>query len=332
MIQPSKPLAERWRPNIMIFGASGTGKTRTWLDIVKFTGARALCIDTHHGTDAWVRVYPDGWDVVHSGDPDELEEQIDNYLTRPAGYTMFVIDDISVVTAELQNKADDELRPLRRRKDVTVGTFGSVMDPGSWGQLKRIANIAMNKLTHLDMARIVVARSKPHYEVKPGAGFALERRGKTWSGDKDMEYSFDLVLQLEKFGDRRVAIVEKARGLPEMPTMIEDFDAAKLLAALPGGGDGFCDPSKPAPVITATQAQQLRDLLATAKLEAGRQSRILNHYGAVSIEDLPAKNFQVLMAGLLKHIREQQSPAVVTDTDPKPEPEPQPETKTEGAE
>jgi len=75
MIAPSKPSQRQWRPNILIFGASGTGKTRTWLDLQRLTGARAICFDTHHGTDAWAHTYPDGWDVVHSSSPEELDER-----------------------------------------------------------------------------------------------------------------------------------------------------------------------------------------------------------------------------------------------------------------
>lgn len=303
MIHPTKPSARRWRPNILIFGASGTGKTRTWLDLVRLTGAKALCMDTHHGTDAWAHTYPTGWDVVHSSSPTELEQQIDHYLAVPAGYTMFVVDDISVAYTELQDQADDELRPLRQRKDTTIGRFGSVMDPGSWSQVKRMAHVSLNKLTHLDMARVVVARSKPHYEASSSGGkLQLERKGKTWSGDKDMEYSFDLVIQLEKYGDRRVAVIEKARGMPNMPSTIEEFTAEKLLQYLPCGASGFTDPSTPEPVVDEAQANELRSLFALAALEPGRQSRVLAHYGATTIDDMPLKNLGALTAALTAEI------------------------------
>lgn len=299
MISPTKPVARDWRPNILMFGASGTGKTRTWLDLVKITGARALVIDTHHGTDAWAASYPDGWDVVHTSSPEEIEDQIDHYLARRSDYTAFVIDDISVVHTELQDRADDELRPIRTRRDQSVGRFGSVMDPGSWGVIKRMAAVTTNKLTHLPMARIVVARSKPHYEASTGSGgkLALERKGKTWSGDKDLEYSFDLVLQLEKFGDRRVAVVEKARGM-RLPTTIDDFDAQKLLDLLPCGPAGFRAVGAPEPMITREQADSLRALFSAARLAPGRQSAALHHYGAISIDDLPARHYLALVGNL----------------------------------
>jgi len=303
MIAPSKPSQRQWRPNILIFGASGTGKTRTWLDLQRLTGARAICFDTHHGTDAWAHTYPDGWDVVHSSSPEELDEQITHYLANPGDYTMFIVDDISVAYTELQERADDELRPQRRKKDVSVGQFGSVMDPGSWAQVKRMAHVSLNKLTHLDMARVVVARSKPHYTASTvGGKLQLERKGQTWSGDKDMEYSFDLVLQLEKYGDRRVAVVEKARGMSSMPSTIEDVSAEALLALLPCGAKGFTDAATPEPIITDEQAQTLRGLFARCQelptWVAGRQSRALNYYGAMSIEDVPAARFTALRDAL----------------------------------
>jgi hypothetical protein len=297
MIQPTKPTARIWRPNILIFGDSGTGKTKTWLDLMQLTGARALCVDTHNGTNAWVRTYPEGWDVVHSDSPDEIEEQIDYRLQFPGDYTMFVVDDWSVAHTELQNMADDELRPVRKLKDRSIGKFTSVLDPGAKSIVKRIAQIPVNKLTHLDMARVVVARAQPKYKAKSDGSF-FERDGTTYSGEKDMAYSFDLVLQLEKYGDRRVAVIEKARGMPHFPATIEEFTAEKLLALLPGGKEGFVRKSTPEPVVTKEQADALRAMFAELKLEPGRQSKALQIYGAVTCDDLPAKNYEPLMARL----------------------------------
>lgn len=296
MIQPTKPSARQWRPNILIYGASGTGKTKTWLDLRAITGARALVIDTHHGTDAWSRIYPDGWDVVHSASPVEMEAQIRHYCAIPGKYTMFIIDDITVPIAEVTNMADDELRPAKQRRDQSIGMFSGVIDIGTWGPIKRIIHRPLNALTHLDMARIVVARSQPHYE-QTGDG---KRRlvGSTWKGDKEMDYSFDLVLQLERFGDVHTAVRIKARGLPDFPMMIEEFTAEKLLAHLPCGVKGFTDPTTPEPLIDATQANDLRALLARAALEPGRQSRALQHFGATSIDDVPARQFAGLVAAL----------------------------------
>lgn len=294
MIAPQRPQQRQWRPNILIFGASGTGKTRTWLDLVRLTGARCLAIDTHHGTDAWANAYPTGWDVVHTASPDEIEAQIDHYCARPSGYSMFVVDDISVAHTMLQDSADDELRPMRKRKDPSVGRFQGVLDPGAWGVLKRMAHVSLHKLTHLDMARVVVARSKPHYQAGSNGKVAS---GSTFAGDKDMEYSFDLVLQLEKFGATRVAIVEKARGI-EMPATIEDFTAEKLLALLPCGAAGFTDQAKPEALIDREQAQFLRALFADAALEPGRQTRALAAYGATTIDDVPAARYLDLVQAL----------------------------------
>lgn len=322
MIAPSKPAARRWRPNILIFGASGTGKTKTWLDLVKLTGAHALCIDTHGGTKAWVKDYPTGWDVVDSSSPQEIEEQIDHYLAKPSGYTMFVVDDLSVVHNELLGMADDEIRPLRKRKDKDIGQFTGILDPGSQAVVKRIAAIAMNKLTHLDMARIVVARSKPKYKANPGGGKLFEVDGVTWSGDKDIEYSFDLVIQLEKFGDRRVGVVTKARGMPNMPATIEEFTAEKLLALLPCGAAGFTDASVAEPLIDAVQANMLREMFTIAAMEPGRQSRALNHFGATSIEDVPAKNYRALTEALR---------TVIAEKSPQQTQQPQPSTATKAS-
>lgn len=296
MLKPETPQAKPWRPNILMFGASGTGKTKTWMDLAKLTGAKCLAIDTHKGTDAWAHLYADHYQVVHTSSPPEIEAQLDHYLETPDGFSMFVVDDISVSHTVLQDMADDELRPLKKGK---AGQFSGVLDPGARSIIKRLAHVTLNKLTHLDMARIVVARSKPHYEASSkGGAFTLERKGTTFAGDKDMEYDFDLVLQLEKYGTRRVAVTEKSRGMPDFPATIEDFTAEKLLALLPCGPAGFTDPSQPAPVVTEEQADEIRTLFGLAKLEPGRQSKALAHHGAHSIDDLPRGAFPLLVSQL----------------------------------
>ncbi len=315
MLTPTKPTSRQWRPNILIFGASGTGKTKTWLDLVKLTGARALVFDTHHGTDAWAASYPTGWEVVHSSSPEELDDQIDHYCARPGNFSMFVVDDISVVHVEQQDIADDELRPLKQMRDRTVGKFGAVLDPGARAQVSRMNRVALNKLTHLDMARVVVARCTPKYRPRTDGKF-FEQDGWTFSGDKEMPYSFDMVMHLETYGQRRVAVIEKARGMPTFPATIEEFDAAKLLAQLPCGRAGFTDPAKPEPLISAEQVAELRSVFAEAALEPGRQSRALNHFGATSIKDVPAARYHELMAALR---------TVIDSKKPKSAPEPNPE-------
>lgn len=303
MLKPEKPEAKPWRPNILMFGASGTGKTKTWLDLAKLTGAKCLAIDTHHGTDAWAGLYAEDYQVVHTASPPEIESQVDHYLEHPDGFSMFVLDDISVSHTALQDMADDELRPGKPK----AGQFSGVLDPGARSIIKRLAHVTLNKLVHLDMARIVVARSKPHYEASSRGGtFTLERKGTTFAGDKDMEYDFDLVLQLEKYGTRRVAVVEKARGMPDFPSTIEDFTAEKLLALLPCGPTGFTDPSRPNPVVTEAQADELRQLFMVAQLAPGRQSKALAHHGAQSIDDLPRVAFTKLVSQLQRAISQKQ--------------------------
>lgn len=273
VLRPQRASALPHRPSIMVYGSAGAGKTRLHLEIAKLTGARALVIDTEHGTDPYRKHYD--FDVIHTDSPPEIEAQVDYYLERPEGYTMLVVDPISCVHAALENMADDELRP--KRKADEVGRFGSVIDPAAKNILKRIARILPAKLHKLDMAKIVTARAKPVWQD-------WKRVGETWEGDNSLEYEFDLVLELKVVGVNRIATVKKARGL-QMPRTIDDFTAAKLLEFLPA--EGFSGESTPNPLVTDEQAEEIRRLLPLANLDPAVWSQALTQYGATCIEDMP---------------------------------------------
>ncbi len=292
-LKPESPEDKSWRPNIFIYGESGTGKTKTLLDLAKLTGAKLLLIDSHHGTDAWAHLYKGVYQVIHTDSPPEVEAQVDYYLEFPEGFTMFGIDDISCVHGQMSNMADDELRP---KKKTDVGMFGTVMDPGVFGIIKRLNRLVPAKLRKMDMARIVVGRSKPNYKSSTVNGhLKLERSGTTWEGDNSLTYEFDLVLELVKYGSHRVAVVEKSRGMPDFPSTIEAFNAAKLIELLPNKGEGFSKTSTPNPVLTAVQAIEIMDLFKVAELDPVRQSKAISHYGGTCIEDIPRKHFPELV-------------------------------------
>lgn len=283
-LQPQKAKAEKLRPNILVYGESGAGKTLLGLQLAKLTGAKLLVIDGDGGT----RDYGGIFDFHHivTDDPLELEAQVDYYLEHPGEFTMMMVDPISVFHQRVEAMADDEIRPHKGK----VGRFSSVLDPGARANIKRLNRITLAKLRRLDMALVVTARAKPKYKVVTHGGKlkGLEREGTTWEGDNMTDYEFRDTLQLVKFGDRRVVQWEKTRGKANSRIEADDpLKVAEKLLPVITNPQGFTDAAEARPVVTEEMAEEIHDLVRSVELEPGELTRILGRAGASEVEELP---------------------------------------------
>ncbi len=295
-LKPEKAKARPWRPNVLIYGEAGTGKTIFALELSKIIKAKTLLIDAERGSERYGASFD--FDVIHTDDPEEIDEQIDYYLEHPDGFTCFVIDPISTVHNRLTGMADDELRGKRTKGGGKVGRFESVLDPGARALLKRYNKSTMAKLKRLDMTRIVTARAKPKYKVTTSGGkFSMERQGTTWEGDNSLDFEFDIVIELLKTGSgKHLGRVEKSRGF-EWGEQISDF-SAKRFVELIGPAATWNAESKPRPVISSDDAKKVRQLLDDTSPDPGAITRALTHYGATCIEDIPREHAASIIKNL----------------------------------
>lgn len=283
VLRPKKAEEKILRPNLLIYGDSGAGKTLTALQLAKLTGARCLVIDGDKGTDDYGGQFD--FDVIQTDSPVELEAQLDYYLEHPEGYTMFVVDPISVFHTNLESMADADVRKTKQQ----VSRFSPVLDPGTRAIIKRLNKITAAKMRRLDMALVVTARSKPKYKAVASGGKlrSLEQVGTTWDGDNTLDYEFRATIEIVKMGNRRIGRWDKTRGVahPDIEADNPLVFAEKLLPYV--GRAGFTAESTPDPVVTEAQAERINQLVRELNLEQGVLTGLLDRAGASCVEDLP---------------------------------------------
>jgi len=168
-----KPHPQDKRLKLLMFGQSGTGKTKACLQM-----ERPFIIDTERGTENYsAEINAVGGLVFHTVDMDELITEVRTLRTEKHDRASLCIDGLTTVYNGLLAKAANE-----------VGE--------DYGRHYALANKTMkplmNLLLELDMNVIVTAHSKPIY------GTNLSVLGQTFDAWKSIDYMFDLVLELTR--------------------------------------------------------------------------------------------------------------------------------------
>lgn len=175
---------------ILLFGASGTGKTRAALS---FPGCAV--VDAEGGTTLY-RGRPGipEFLVMDAKTLPELESAI-SFIEADKGKTIktLVIDPISVFY-KVQREATAK---TNKRGDMGFR---------EWGKLNMRMSSLYTRLTNLPCHVLVVAREATEYE---GAGDEMRKVGVKPDSDKDMVYIFDFVVHMQADHSGRVI---KSRG------------------------------------------------------------------------------------------------------------------------
>ena len=146
--------------------------------------------------------------------------------------------------------------------------------------MKRLANLIMN----LDMNVIVTAHAKAEY------GENLRKLGYTFDGWKQLDYWFDLVVELGKKGKKRMARVAKTRieTFPDEDVFEWSYDAIKKRY------DASILEREAQQVALATpdQVKELKELLHVVRLPEGLVDKWFAKAGVDLWEDMPAEVVQ----------------------------------------
>jgi hypothetical protein len=142
--------------------------------------------------------------------------------------------------------------------------------------MKRLANLIMN----LDMNVIVTAHAKAEY------GENLRKLGYTFDGWKQLDYWFDLVVELGKKGKRRMARVAKTRieTFPDEDVFEWSYEAIKKRY------DASILEREAQQVTLATpdQVREIKELLHVVRLPDGLVDKWLSKAQVDTWEDMPA--------------------------------------------
>ena len=262
MLRARKPEAVTKRLKLFMFGPAGVGKTTAAIQF-----PNSYIIDAERGTENYDKlITASGSSVFQTTDVNEVVQEVKALLTEKHDFRTLVIDPITPIFNDLLEKCETQ-----------VGSdFGRHYGAAN-KTMKRLANLIMN----LDMNVIVTAHAKAEY------GENLRKLGYTFDGWKQLDYWFDLVVELGKKGKKRMARVAKTRieTFPDEDVFEWSYDAIKKRY------DASILEREAQQVALASpeQVKELKELLHVVRLPEGLVDKWFSKAQVDTWEDMPAE-------------------------------------------
>src|SRR3954462_7384343 len=260
MLRARKPEPTTKRLKFFMFGPAGVGKTTAAIQF-----PNSYIIDAERGTENYDKlITASGSSVFQTTDVNEVLQEVKSLLTEKHDFRTLVIDPITPIFNDLLDKCE-----------MQVGSdFGRHYGAAN-KTMKRLANLIMS----LDMNVVVTAHAKPEY------GQNLAKIGYTFDGWKQLDYWFDLVVELGKRGKKRFAKVVKTRldSFPDEDVFEWNYDSIKRrydVAML----------EKEATAVKLAgpeQVREIKDLLSLVRLPEGTVDKWFAKAGVDLWEDMP---------------------------------------------
>lgn len=198
-LRGKKPEISEKRLKLFLYGPAGVGKTTAAIQM-----PRPYVIDTEKGTEqkSYVeKIQQAGGAVFRAASASELLEELRALTTETHPYKTLVVDPMTSVEDGVIADATAKYEALKKEGgDMRV-----------WRDRDQTMRRIRSMLLGLDMNVIVTAHGKVEY------GDNFNKIGQTFEGWRKWPYVFDLVIELDKQGDRRNAIVRKTRMEQEFP-------------------------------------------------------------------------------------------------------------------
>jgi len=199
VLKGSKPKAVNNRLKMFIYGQAGIGKTLCSLQF-----PNAYIIDTERGTNNYNEIInKSNSAVLQTLLPDEIKAELKELLTTKHEYRTLIIDPITQVYNAVQEKWTKIFeKHSKTTKESEIQDFGMRY----WSKIKSEFKSIQRMLLALDMNVIVIAHQKDVY------GTNFSKIGTTFDSMRGDDYFFDLIFQVIKKGDQRIAITIKERA------------------------------------------------------------------------------------------------------------------------
>lgn len=273
-LRAKKPELIEKRFKALFYGAAGVGKTTAAIQF-----PRPYLIDTERGAenDQYVKhLQKAGGVIFQTTDFDELIEEVMNLLTIKHDYKTLIIDPLTTLYFDLCEKWAIKL--AKRSKDPES-------DGMEFQRHRDRADIQMRHLfkllTRLDMNVIITSHLKVKWEK---VGETFKEAGNTFDCYKKLDYLFDVLLEIQKRGKERVALIKKTR-LERFPDG-EQFTFCYDSIAERYGREFLERDAIPEVLATTDQVQELKRLVDLLKITNEDVQKWLDKANAESIEEM----------------------------------------------
>jgi hypothetical protein len=260
-LRARKPEAVNKRLKLFMFGPAGVGKTTAAIQF-----PQSYIIDAERGTENYDKlVTASGSAVYQTIDIHDVIGEVKGLLTEKHDYKTLVIDPITTIYNDLLEKCE-----------VKVGTdFGRHYGEAN-KTMKRLANLIMA----LDMNVVVTAHAKTEY------GSNLSKIGYTFDGWRQLDYWFDLVIELGKKGKKRLAKVSKTRieTFPDDDVFEWNYEAIQKRYDI----TMLEKPAEQLQLAAPEQVREMKELLNIVRLPEGTTDKWFTKAGVDVWEDMPA--------------------------------------------
>jgi hypothetical protein len=260
-LRAKKPEAVIKRLKLFMYGPAGVGKTTAAIQF-----PNSYIVDAERGAENYDKlVTASGSAVFQTNDINEVISEVKALLTERHEYKTLVIDPITTIYNDLLEKCE-----------LKVGTdFGRHYGEAN-KTMKRLANLIMA----LDMNVVVTAHAKTEY------GSNLSKLGYTFDGWRQLDYWFDLVVELGKKNKKRLAKVVKTRveTFPDDDVFEWSYEAIQKRYDI----SVLEKQAEQVQLATPEQVREMKELLNIVRLPEGTTDIWFAKAGVDVWEDMPA--------------------------------------------
>lgn len=262
-LRARKPEAVSKRLKLFMYGPAGVGKTTASIQF-----PNAYIIDCERGTEQYDKqINESGGVVFRTNEMSDIIAEVKSLLTEKHNYRTLVIDPITTAYNDLLDRCETK-----------VGSdFGKHYQAAN-KDMKRLANLILA----LDMNVVVTAHAKKEY------GDNLKVLGFTFDGWKQLDYWFDLVIELgrKKGEKKRTGKVIKTRieTFPDQDIFEWSYDAIRQRY------DAATLEREAAVVEMATEDQLVRmqELLEVVRVDEDWAAKCMKKANVEEWADMPA--------------------------------------------
>lgn len=248
-MKAKKPEVKEKRLKLFVYGPAGVGKTVAAIQFPK-----AVIIDTEKGTDFYTEtIQKQGSVVFQSTNPDDIHDEIRELMTKKHEYKTLIIDPMTQVYNAIQEKWTRILSDGKSKNEDLGMRF--------WGKVKSEMKSIQRMILALDMNVIITSHQKDVY------GENFKKIGVTYDAMRGDDYLFDLIFQIAKKGDKRVAMTIKERAEVGKNKFPEEFEWSYANFCQFYGKDIIEREAKPMAMSTPEQVARLKNLIGVVKVD-----------------------------------------------------------------